>query len=508
MAHLGPFVGLSVAAVLALRLLARTSPATLIGVSAVVGLAVLLRSFSRQHRPVGAMREIDVDDEPSDGLAAPFVRTEAQQAAGQRVFIRLPHAMLMTAGGAPRSASEVIAKVTGTRARARTLEAIPEIAVGRITPDEQARLLREGAQVFPDVQFKIFDEDLKPEPPARFWEAADLAAPATNVQTLTDVMQHVRADRAWEVTEGRGVTIAVVDSGIAPDLPELPVGAKRSMVDPGGVHSGSLWEDPVGHGSMCATIAAGGGGGLAFRGLAPEATVLSARSDLSAIDVSTIYTGLILAKRERRIPGPLVISNSWGLYTCGSQGYMPQNHPFMDVILLAVAEGITVVFAAGNNHVTVCHGDPQADNPNSIWGPNSHDKVVTVGTVSRAETNRDPKTPHMDSSRGRGEWAQLRDKPDCVAPTYGVVVWGSGRQYMPWWGTSGACPQIAGLAALMYSVNPGLRPEQVADIIRRTCRPLSEPPLCVGHGIIDCEAAVRDARAGARSRPRAGPPTR
>ena len=413
----------------------------------------------------------------------------------QRVFIRLPHTMLMTAAGTQRTASEMIAKVTGTKADSRTLKAIPEIAVGRITPEEQALLLREGAQVFPDVQFKIFDDDLKPEPRARFWEVPTLSAAATNVPTMTDVMQHVRADRAWGVTQGRGVTIAVVDSGIASNLPELPAGAKRSSVDPGGVYSGSHWQDQVGHGSMCATIAAGGGGAAAFRGVAPEATVLSARSDLSATDVATIYEGLILAKREGRIPGPLVISNSWGLYACGRQGYMPQNHPLMEVLLLAVAEGITVVFAAGNNHVTICNGDPRADNPNTIWGPNSHDKVLTVGTVNREETNRDPNTLHKDSSRGRGEWALLRDKPDCVAPTYGVVVWGSGRQYMPWWGTSGACPQVAGLAALMCSVNPRLRPEQVADIIRSTCRTLNEPAFCVGHGVIDCEAAVRHVQA-------------
>ena len=59
--------------------------------------------------------------------------TEPRQAA-EPVFIRLPRAMLMTAGGAQRSASEVIANVMGTQARSRTLEAIPEIAVGRITP--------------------------------------------------------------------------------------------------------------------------------------------------------------------------------------------------------------------------------------------------------------------------------------------------------------------------------------------------------------------------------------
>ena len=422
-------------------------------------------------------------------LPAPALSESRLRSGDQRVFIRVPPAMMITASGAYRSAAEVISNITGTQARPRALEAIPDIAVGQITSRERSRLLQEGVQVFSDVQFKIFDDDLQPDPRARFWEMPDLFT-TDNALTLTDVMRHVRADRAWPVTEGQGVTIAVIDSGIASDLPELPAGKKRSSVDPGGVYSGAHWQDPVGHGSMCATIAAGGGRGSAFRGVAPKATVIAARSDLSAIDVSTIYTGLILAKRQNRISGPLVISNSWGLYACGSQGYMPPNHPFMDVILHAVAEGITVVFAAGNNHVTTCKGDPRADNPNTIWGPNSHDKVITVGTVSRQETNRDPSTPHRDSSRGRGEWAQLRDKPDCVAPTYGVVVWGSSRRDMQWWGTSGACPQVAGLAALMCSVDPTLKPEQVASIIRDTCRHLDEPASCVGSGIIDCEAAV------------------
>ena len=86
------------------------------------------------------------------------------------MFIRLPHAMLMTADGTHCSASELIAKVTGTKSVSRYSLAIPEIAVGRITPDEQALLLREGAQIFPDVQFKIFDEEFEPPAVGRFWE--------------------------------------------------------------------------------------------------------------------------------------------------------------------------------------------------------------------------------------------------------------------------------------------------------------------------------------------------
>jgi subtilisin family serine protease len=64
---------------------------------------------------------------------------------------------------------------------------------------------------------------------------------------------------------------------------------------------------------------------------------------------------------------------------------------------------------------------------------------------------------------------------------------------MEWWGTSGACPQVAGLAALILSVNPTLQPAQVGDIIRSAARPLAAAQECVGAGLIDCRAAVEAA---------------
>jgi serine protease AprX len=83
-----------------------------------------------------------------------------------------------------------------------------------------------------------------------------------------------------------------------------------------------------------------------------------------------------------------------------------------------------------------------------------------------------------------------------VAPTYGEVVWGSGYQVMEWWGTSGACPQVAGLAALILGLDPTLTPAQVGDVIRATCRDIQLPKACAGAGLIDCEAAVHRVQAG------------
>ena len=208
------------------------------------------------------------------------------------MFIRLPQSLVMGAGarGEPRKASQVVSKMTdGSVKHAQPLDPIPGLATAEVTSDEETRLMREGAQIFNDVQFQVFDGSLPQDPRARWWESAPSAAPLVGAPSLVDVMQHIRADQAWPVA-GRGVTIAVVDTGVSSVLPELPNGAKRSPVDAGGAFTRQHWDDPVGHGSMCAVIAAGGGGGSAFRGVAPEAVVLSARTRLSAIDVSRIYT--------------------------------------------------------------------------------------------------------------------------------------------------------------------------------------------------------------------------
>jgi subtilisin family serine protease len=363
-------------------------------------------------------------------------------------------------------------------------------------------LVQQGAKLYEDLQFQIFDPALPSDPKAHYWRTApspmfDIGAPPAGVN-LTTVMQAINVSEAWKVTKGKGVTIAIVDTGIVDSLKE--VGApRRSALDLKGTYLGNHWGDDVGHGSMCATIAAGSQSqGGRYDGVAPEATVVAARSDLTATDIFFIYEGLIDAKKSGLIAGPLVISNSYGLYQCSSDNILEQDHPYLKTVLAAIDAGIVVVFAAGNNHWNVkCNFDPTADGPNTIWSINSHDRIISVGTVDRDGSNQKPPTPHVNSSRGPGEWALQHKKPDVVAPTYGEIVWGDSYRVMDWWGTSGACPQVSGLAALLLGANPALTHDQIAEIIRSTAKKLPGPPSCVGAGMIDCGAAITKAAAGA-----------
>ena len=356
----------------------------------------------------------------------------------------------------------------------------------------------EGAVFYEDVQFAYSppeDSDSNLEA-AQYWHG--VVSPLVNQKSLKDVIKHVRADKAWNYSRGQGVTIAVIDTGVCNTLKEFPK-SKRSSLDIKSAYYGKHWTDTQGHGSMCATIAGGTDiSGGRYNGIAPDSTILAVRSNLYSTDLYTIFDELLDAKNDGRIPGPLVISNSYGLYVCSAPSGLPEDHPYLEIVLDAIGAGVFVVFAAGNNHYDVkCYHNPSDCHPNTIWGINSHDLVMSVGTVSEQETNQSTATPHANSSRGPGQWAAKFPKPDCVAPTYGEVVWGCNYQYMDWWGTSGACPQVAGLGALILSANPTLTPAKVAQVIRDTCKPLSAAPTCVGAGLINCEAALQYVVSGA-----------
>lgn len=378
------------------------------------------------------------------------------------------------------------------------------LLIADLGPEEAESARESGAQVYEDVQFAELVQNplwLSRGTKWAYWEqqptvTAPAAPPWANL-SQTDVMNHINAPAAWKHTRGQGVTIAIVDTGISGSMSEFP-NNKRSpqsvtfaFADP--------WTDVRGHGSMCASAAAATSAyGGKYDGVAPDATLLSARTTLFSTDIYKIYDQLT-DDRLNGLIGPLVISNSYGLYRCTPPQVLPEDHPYLGIVREAVENGIVVVFAAGNNHVDVCSNDPRSCRPNSIWAVNSIDEVLTVGTVNASDSNYAGE--HANSSRGPGQWAKKRGKPDVVAPTYGEIVWGSGYSVMEWWGTSGACPQVAGLTALILSVNPNLSPDDVGDVIRSTAVPLEAPAECVGAGRIDCEAAVLKASiAGGKQR--------
>ena len=153
---------------------------------------------------------------------------------------------------------------------------------------------------------------------------------------------------------------------------------------------------------------------------------------------------------------------------------------------LAVARGVVVVVAAGNEALSDWH---------YISAPADGPGVIAVGSVH-------PWTGQLAATSSRGPTADGRIKPDIVAPGQGVFsVSGQGagegaepfslREYSHVSGTSYAAPIAAGACALLLQLHPGWTPRQVADALRSTATDLGPagPDTLFGWGRLDAARA-------------------
>ncbi|MCR6629734.1 MAG: S8 family peptidase [Magnetospirillum sp.] len=334
-----------------------------------------------------------------------------------------------------------------------------------------------GARIRLERRYQL-DDDFLDDP-----IVTDSIAASPEHPSLDDVLDQLNAREAWNKTRGKGTVIAVVDTGIDGSRPEFGVGRRL----PGWAPKGQLsWEDYQGHGTMCAAIAAGSrADGGEFDGVAPEATLFSGRSQLWENELAAIYDELAgLADTGKAV----VASNSFGLHT----GKPPRDYAdeFLDAVDHAISRGVHVFFSAGNNH-HLTHGAPDGSGPNSIWTScKNRADVITVGTCKLDGSM----WPY--SSRGPGQYPTRPasgPKPDVIGPTpaNGRIVYGPKVVTKPnGWGTSGACPQAAGLAALLLSAYPGITGEDLRAAIRQSAFPLNHPRSSQGHGRIHCGRAV------------------
>jgi serine protease AprX len=408
-------------------------------------------------------------------VSSPLIQAVPESA---RVFVRFPNEK--TRGKAAPALGD-----SGGRLYYSKFD--PRLVVAELQPWQLDDLRNEGAEVVPSRQYEYLLNYRSPE--------LVYTPIEHHSRSLSDVVSRVKADMAWPTATGDGVHIAVIDTGVS-EVAEFPAW-KRSPHRWAGSEGESAWTDIRGHGSMVAAIAAGTRkNGGRYDGIAPGAKIIACKTSFEDTELVLIYEYLTDLLEKKEI-GRLVINNSYGLYSAHDPG-LTLSDPLVAAVQGAVEHGAVVVFAAGNNHVKVAGHQPLDCGPNSIWGVNSLDEVLSVGTVD--ELNRMDQPPqraggfsHRDSSRGPGQFSKHHKKPDCVAPTYGEVVWGGGYLSMPWWGTSGAAPQVAGLAALILEKRPKLKPTEVMDLIRHSCTKLPLERTCVGAGLINCAAAVEAA---------------
>lgn len=272
---------------------------------------------------------------------------------------------------------------------------------------------------------------------------------------------------AWRTTEGEGVTIAIIDTGVDGRVAELQ-GAVVGGTDFSGLGS-SNGQRPVGsvgseHGTMVAGLAVGrgAGGNKGVIGAAPAASVLSISIGFGEGGVSS-DDQIAQAVRWAVDNGADIINMSL------TRNTLDWPESWDDAFLYAQENDVVVVAAAGNRG----SGTTQVGAPATMPG------VLTVAGV-----NANGQASFDASSQGI-TIAVAAASEDLV----GVVPGGG---HVLWNGTSGATPIVAGIVALVRAAYPNLDAANVINRVVATARDAGAPgpdPI-YGFGLIDAGAAV------------------
>ncbi|MBW5262852.1 type VII secretion-associated serine protease mycosin, partial [Streptomyces poriferorum] len=278
----------------------------------------------------------------------------------------------------------------------------------------------------------------------------------------------LHTDRAWQTTRGKGVTVAVVDTGVDGSVPDLAgqVLPGKDMIGFGAGRGDRAWAR---HGTAMAGIIAGrghgSGGGEGVIGIAPEARILPVRVILEASDPArakarkTRGTALADGIRWAADHGADVINLSLG---DDSESAHPE--PGEDAaIQYALKKGAVVVASSGN-------GGEKGDH---VSYPAAYPGVIAVAAVDRYGT-------HASFSTRR--WYAT-----VSAPGVGIVVPAPDRKYYVEWGTSAASAFVSGAVALVRAAHPGLTPAQIKRLLTDTARssPSAGRDDARGYGIVD-----------------------
>ena len=277
--------------------------------------------------------------------------------------------------------------------------------------------------------------------------AAALTTPEATTSTPITYPATIGATTAWQAgLTGRGVGVAVLDTGIAAD-PALGarVVQRVDLVSPTAPTTG----DPGGHGTHIAGII--GAASPTYRGVAPDASLVSVRV-LDAQGhgrVSTVIKGLEWTVVHHRQFGIRVAV----MAMTGSSTTSYRTDPLAAAVELAWHAGVTVVAAAGNTGPT----------PGSVGSPATDPLVVSVGATDEQQTasTADDVLAWFSS---RGPTTDGLAKPDLVAPGRKIVslrVPGStldqelpahreGDSLFRLTGTSEAAAVAAGAAAVLF----------------------------------------------------------
>ncbi len=292
-------------------------------------------------------------------------------------------------------------------------------------------------------------------------------------------MQRIKADQAWDTHKGSPtVRVAIMDTGLTTTHPDL---AANVWTNPGEIAGNGIDDDGngyvddihgydfaygdgnpndnYGHGTSCAgLVAAIQDNAIGVTGVAPLSQLVGVKA---ALDSGYFYD-------SANVPALLYIADmgfqvvSMSFY---SDGVTPAERTAIDYCW---SHGVLPVAAAGN------------DSQSLPYYPGAYQNVLSVAATDTSASN------NKAGFSNYGTWVRVASPGVSLSTVSGASGYTTGFA-----GTSGACPQVAGLAALLFSV-PGATNATVRAAIEDTASTLNQVPYgqYTNYGFIDAKAAL------------------
>ncbi|MDR2988590.1 MAG: S8 family serine peptidase, partial [Nocardiopsaceae bacterium] len=294
------------------------------------------------------------------------------------------------------------------------------------------------------------------------------------------VLSALNVSAAWHLTQGKGVTVAVIDSGVDPSVSDL-AGSVRSGPDLTGVHTSRSNPNWGAHGTWMASLIAGHGHGRGNQdgiiGVAPKARILSIRVITDRSDPGySKYQSEPGWRGQHELAKAITYAVRHGAGVINmSLGYNGASNAVRSALQGALAHNVVVVASSGNAGAS--HAAHNGKAPYSF--PADYPGVIGVAAVTASGT------PAYFSSENLSV--------QVAAPGVSVPAEGRGSKYWVVSGTSPASALTAGVAALIKSKFPKLSASQIRGAITGSTanRPGGGYDDRVGFGTVDASAALK-----------------
>jgi len=257
-------------------------------------------------------------------------------------------------------------------------------------------------------------------------------------------IHRVNAQKAWEITRGAGVKVAVVDTGIDFDHADLNVAGGFNTIDPN-----VSFKDDNGHGTHVSGTIAAVDNGDGVVGVAPDVTLYGVKV-LSASGGGTFAD--VIEGIQWTVENNMDVANF-------SLGASVGNDSLAEAVKAARDAGVAVIAAAGNSG-------------RSVGYPAAYPEVLAVAASSEQDQVA------YFSSRG--------PEVDVIAPGVSIYSTYMGGGYRSLSGTSMACPHMAGLAALAIAATGVHGIDAVRAALTAAATPFPDvPDTQQGAGMVD-----------------------